>query len=215
MTNQARKLVWLRPLVVLTALSVTTAATAEEAEKSGGAGRTHDEVALSFEGYRVVELSPRIVARLQTLDGEILEGAPDPYGYPLTLRQGTAPYDNSTHTLLGNPKDKEYPHPMHLHLGAHTEAGKGHIGQFDDLPDDMLELWEMPIDTFFGPAAVCNFAFLKPVEGTSAKGKSGLLGQAILPEHFAHVREGDIVLPRIRSGSLRANRGVGTQPNWE
>ena len=104
MSNQARKLAWLRPLVVLTVLSVTTAATAEEAEKSGGAGRTHDEVALSFEGYRVVELSPRIVARLQTLDGEILEGVPDPYGYPLTLRQGTAPYDKEP-----SPEVKDLP----------------------------------------------------------------------------------------------------------
>jgi len=190
MRNRSQYLVWLGPLVVATALVLTLAATAEEADKSGASG----EVPLSFDGYRIVELSPKIVARLQTLDGEILEGVPDPYGYPLTLRQGTAPYDNSTHTLLGNPKDKEYPHPMHLHLGAHTEAGKGHIGQFDDLPDDMLELWEMPIETFFGPAAVCNFEFLKPVEGTSAKGKPGLVGRPILPEHFSHVREGDIVL---------------------
>lgn len=148
----------------------------------------------AFDDFRIVELSPKLVARLQTLDGEILEGVPDPYGYPLTLKQGTAPYDNSTHTLLGNPDDKKYPYPMHLHLGSHTEAGKGHIGQFEDLPDEMLELWEMPLETFYGPAAVCNFEFLKPVQGTSPKGKKGLVGQAILPEHLANVREGDIVL---------------------
>jgi kynurenine formamidase len=176
-------------LVTATLLGALIPATAEPSE---------DDLAAfveSFNRFRVVELSPKVVGRLHTLDGEVLEGVPDPYGYPLVLKQGTAEYDGSTHTLLGNPDDEKWPYPMHLHLGAHSEAGKGHIGQFEDLPEGMLELWEMPLETFYGPAAVCNFDFLKPVEGETENGdKVGKIGRAILPEHFSHVREGDIVL---------------------
>ena len=44
----------------------------------------------------------------------------------------------------------------------------------------MLGIWEMPLDAYYGEAAVCILDHLK--------------GEPILPEHLSNVREGDIVL---------------------
>jgi kynurenine formamidase len=70
----------------------------------------------------------------------------------------------------------------------------------------MQGLWEMPLETFIGEAAVCNLADLTPREitdpseyprgeGWNMKSKSGdLRGQEILPDHLDSIQKGDIVL---------------------
>jgi kynurenine formamidase len=160
---------------------------------------------ISFKGHRVVELSPRLKARITRLDGTTEEGTKDPYGLPWVLEEGVAEYDRTLYTLLGaRYGDPFWPIGRHSgHHGAHTEAGKGHIDLWDHLPEDMMGLWEYPVSTFFGEAAVCNFDYLEPIETNPEnwamtvppKGDEAVIrGQAILPEHFEHVREGDICM---------------------
>jgi kynurenine formamidase len=74
------------------------------------------------------------------------------------------------------------------------------------MPDDMQGLWDMPLDTFIGEAAVCKLAHLAPREiidsseyplgeGWNMKSKPGdVRGQEILPEHLDNIQRGDIVL---------------------
>ena len=67
----------------------------------------------------------------------------------------------------------------------------------------MKGLWEYPVDTFFGEASVFNFKELKPIEtepenyAVVLSGKEGekvIRGQALQPEHFERVKEGDILM---------------------
>jgi kynurenine formamidase len=160
---------------------------------------------ISFEGHRVVELSPRLKARITRLDGTTEEGTKDPYGLPWILEEGVAEYDRTLYTLLGaRHGDPFWPIGRHSgHHGAHTEAGKGHIDLWDHLPDDMMGLWEYPVSTFFGEAAVCNFKDLRPVETNPENwamtvppkdDEPVIRGQALQPEHFENVRKGDICM---------------------
>jgi kynurenine formamidase len=160
---------------------------------------------ISMKGHRVVELSPRLKARITRLDGTTEEGTKDPYGLPWILEEGVAEYDRTLYTLLGaRYGDPFWPIGRHSgHHGAHTEAGKGHIDLWDGLPSDMKGLWEYPVDTFFGEAAVFNFTELAPIETTpdnyafsvpAKEGEACIRGQALLPEHFERVQEGDILL---------------------
>ncbi len=135
--------------------------------------------------YRVVDLSVGMIGTRIKLNGEIEEGDRDMFNNPLVLEEGIAQYDNSMHTWLGSPNYKPYPWRMTGHLSTEVQAGKGHISHWEGLPDDMLGLWEMPLDTFYGTAAVCDLTSVKPV---------GARGQAIRPEHLSNVRKGDIVL---------------------
>lgn len=85
---------------------------------------------------------------------------------------------------------------MTSHHGSHIEGGKG----------DMQGLWDMPLETFIGEAAVCQLAHLTPREiidpieyprgeGWNMKSKPGdVRGQEILPDHLDSVQKGDIVL---------------------
>lgn len=146
--------------------------------------------------YRMVDLSPRMVARVKRLNGDIEEGNADQYGLPWVLEEGVAEYDNTLYTLVGGfAGDTVWPFArMSGHFGSHTEGGKGHIDHWEGLPDDIKGLWEFPLETFFGTAAVCNLSNLKPVETKNDKGETVLRGQAIKPEHLSKVKEGDIVL---------------------
>ncbi len=68
------------------------------------------------------------------------------------------------------------------------------MDHWEGVPDDIQGLWEYPLESFFGPAAVCNLASVEPVESKNDEGETVLLGQAIKPEHLSNVQEDDIVL---------------------
>jgi len=157
---------------------------------------------LNLEGYRIVDLSPRMVARVKRLNGDIEEGNKDVTGLPWILEEGVARYDNTLFNWVGGWKDdKVWPYRISGHFGSHTEGGKGHIDHWEGIPDTMMGLWEYPLETFMGPAAVCNFENLKPAETEipsqmrDAQGEPvPWKGQAITPEHLTNVEKGDIVL---------------------
>ena len=132
--------------------------------------------------YRIVDLSPRMVARVKRLNGDIEEGNKDVTGLPWVLEEGVAPYDNTLYTWIGGwPDDEVWKWRISGHFGSHTEGGKGHIDHWEGLPEDMKGLWEFPLEQFFGPAAVCNMSSVEP-------------GGEITPDHLGNVQEGDIVL---------------------
>lgn len=152
-------------------------------------------IMFDLDKYRLVDLSPRMVARIKRINGEIEEGNTDQYGLPWVLEEGVADYDNTKYTWIGGwPDDKVWKWRLSGHFGSHTEGGKGHMDHWEGLPDDVKGLWEYPLEQFFGPAAVCNLSEVKPVETKDDNGKTGLRGQAIRPEHLSNVQEGDIVL---------------------
>jgi kynurenine formamidase len=124
------------------------------------------------------------------------------------MKEGVFPGDNSLFTLYGAPPGDDVWHQerMTSHHGSHVQGGKGHISHWAGIPADMQGLWEMPLETFIGEAAVCNLADLTPREitdpseyprgeGWNMKSKSGdLRGQEILPDHLDSIQKGDIVL---------------------
>jgi kynurenine formamidase len=163
---------------------------------------------ISFVGCRVVDLSPRIKARVHRVDGSIEEGTTDPYGKPWVMQEGRFPGDNSLFTLYSAPADDAVWHQerMTSHNGAHVQGGKGHIDHWPGMPANMQGVWEMPLETFVGPASVVSLDHLEPRadeqsagyplgEGYKLTSQSGdLRGQEILPEHLASVEQGDILL---------------------
>ena len=83
--------------------------------------------------------------------------------------------DNSLFTMYAAPNDINLydgrqnddilgQERMTTHNGSHIQGGKGHISHWKGVPTDMKGLWELPLDTFIGEAAVCNLDHLKPVE---------------------------------------------------
>ena len=68
------------------------------------------------------------------------------------------------------------------------------MDHWEGLPDNVLGLWEYPIATFFGTAAVCYLDSITPVEQENDKGEKVMVGQPITPDHLDNVRKGDIVL---------------------
>ena len=163
---------------------------------------------ISFDGCRVVDLSPRIKARVHRVDGSIEEGTTDPYGKPWVMQEGRFPGDNSLFTLYSAPADDAVWHQerMTSHNGAHVQGGKGHIDHWPGMPANMQGIWEMPLQTFMGPASVVNLDHLEPRadeqsaryplgEGYKLTSQTGdLRGQEILPEHLNSVEQGDILL---------------------
>ena len=170
---------------------------------------------IDFAGHHVVDLSPRMVGRITRLDGTVEEGNKDVFGLPWILEEGRVPYDDTLYTLIGGKEGDSYWPPGRVsgHCGgSHTEGGKGHMDHWEGLPDGILGLWEMPLDTFFGPAAVCYLDRLEPVEEENDEGEQVKVGQPILPEHLPNVRKGDIVIlgspvPRRRA----ADAGGGNE----
>ena len=163
----------------------------------------------SFEGYRPVDLSPRLKARVYRVDGSIEAGNTDPYGRPWVMKEGRFPADNSLFTLYSAPPGGDeawHQERMTTHHGAHLQGGKGHISHWSGVPEDMKGLWEMPLTTFIGAAAVCNLKDLEPRaiadpseyprgSGMALRSREGdVRGREIKPEHLDNVRRGDIVL---------------------
>ena len=136
---------------------------------------------IDLNNYRVVELSANFESTVYRLDTSVDEGAPDVYNLPWYLEDQINPDDSSIEQLVGHEAgDPVWPIPPSGHHGSHIQLGIGHNDNWSDLPDGMLGLWEMPIDTYYGEAAVCFFDDLK--------------GEPILPEHLGNVQKGDIVL---------------------
>ena len=175
----------------------------------------------SFDGYKAIDLSPRVSPRINRFDGSIEEGATDPYGKHWVMWEGRFPMDNSLFTMYAAPNDINLydgrqnddilgQERMTTHNGSHIQGGKGHISHWKGVPTDMKGLWELPLDTFMGEAAVCNLDHLKPVEVIDqsdypkeyTKRKffqltadpGDMRGQEILPDHLDNIQKGDIVL---------------------
>ena len=175
----------------------------------------------SFDGYKAIDLSPRVSPRINRFDGSIEEGATDPYGKHWVMWEGRFPMDNSLFTMYAAPNDINLydgrqnddilgQERMTTHNGSHIQGGKGHISHWRGVPTDMKGLWELPLDTFIGEAAVCNLDHLKPVEVIDqsdypkeyTKRKffqltadpGDMRGQEILPDHLDNIQKGDIVL---------------------
>ena len=175
----------------------------------------------SFDGYKAIDLSPRVSPRINRFDGSIEEGATDPYGKHWVMWEGRFPMDNSLFTMYAAPNDINLydgrqnddilgQERMTTHNGSHIQGGKGHISHWKGVPTDMKGLWELPLDTFIGEAAVCNLDHLKPIEVIDqsdypkeyTKRKffqltadpGDMRGQEILPDHLDNIQKGDIVL---------------------
>ncbi len=162
----------------------------------------------SFDGHRPVDLSPRLKARIYRVDGSLEEGNTDPYGKPWVMREGRFAGDNSLFTLYAAPPgDEVWPQErMTSHHGVHVQGGGGHISHWAGTSEDMKGLWEMPLETFMGEAAVCNLKDLTPRAitdrseypkgvGPSLRSREGdVRGQEIKPEHLGNIEKGDIVL---------------------
>ena len=183
----------------------------------------------SLAGRKPVDLSPRIKARIHRLDGSVEEGTADPYGRPWVMQEGRFPGDNSLFTLYSAPVGGDevwHQERLSTHHGSHVQGGAGHISHWAGTPDDMQGIWEMPLETFIGEAAVVNLSNLAPqpvqareaypgVEGWNINlddmsasfgelwpKEPALRGQEILPEHLENVEKGDIVLMTSRFTGL-------------
>ena len=158
----------------------------------------------SLEGLKPVDLSPRLKARSYLVDGTLLEGNIDPNGKPWVMREGRFPGDNSLFKLYAAPPggDEVWSQERQsTHHGVHVQGGGGHISHWSGVPDDMKGLWEMPVKTFMGPAAVCNLKNLKSKAATKRGdypvgrvNEGDPCGVEIRPEHLTHVEKGDVVL---------------------
>ena len=58
------------------------------------------------------------------------------------------------------------------------------MDHWEGLPDGILGLWEYPLETFFGPAAVCYLDQLEPVEQEDEEGEEGELVRALAVEEI-------------------------------
>jgi kynurenine formamidase len=138
---------------------------------------------VSLKGKKVVNLSQELVAHLTRIDGTVEEGTTDAYDFPWVVEETVNDEDLTIEHLVGAPMGTipAWPYGIHSgHMGSHIQLGPGHNDNWSGLPEGMLGIWEVPLDTYFGEAVVCNLDHVK--------------GGPILPEHLENVREGDIVL---------------------
>jgi kynurenine formamidase len=138
---------------------------------------------ISLEGHRVVDLTVELVSRVTRIDATVEEGTRDVYNMPWIVEETVNEQDLTIEHLVACNVGTVAEWPIggvSGHMGSHTQLGVGHNDNWSGLPEGMLGIWEVPVDTFYGEAAVCVFDRLK--------------GKPILPEHLSNVREGDIVL---------------------
>ena len=138
---------------------------------------------INLAGHRIVDLSAELVSRVTRLDATVEEGKRDVYNMPWIVEETINERDLTIEHLIGCNVGtvRENPIPgLSGHMGSHTQLGIGHNDNWSGLPDGMLGIWDMPIGTYYGEAAVCILDHLK--------------GGPILPEHLSNVREGDIVI---------------------
>jgi kynurenine formamidase len=138
---------------------------------------------ISLKGKKLVDLSQELVSRVTRLDGTVEEGTKDVYNFPWIVEETVNELDLTIEHLVGSNRGtvKDWPiGPPSGHMGSHIQLGIGHNDNWTGLPEGMLGIWDVPLDTYFGEAVVCNLDDVK--------------GGPILPEHLKNVREGDIVL---------------------
>jgi kynurenine formamidase len=148
---------------------------------------------ISLKGHRVVDLTARLVSRVTRLDASIEEGQRDVYNMPWMVEETVNDKDLTIEHLVAANRGTLTEWPLGAvsgHMGSHIQLGVGHNDNWSGLPEGMLGLWDLPVDAYYGEAAVCILDDLK--------------GEPILPEHLSNVREGDIVLMGSR------NRGKDT-----
>ena len=149
---------------------------------------------INLKGHRVVDLTWELVSRVTRLDGTVEPGKRDVYNMPWIVEETINEKDlTMEHLVAANEGEiAEWPiGGVSGHMGSHTQLGVGHNDNWSGLPEGMLGVWEVPIGTYYGEAAVCILDDLK--------------GQPILPEHLSNVREGDIVLILARVRTAHQN----------
>lgn len=115
--------------------------------------------------YRVIDLSHEVVPGERRIDGRYLHGEPM-WGRPVEVQEFIA-YNARMHFIQGQ-----------THTGTHVEAPYKYIA-------DGADVGAMPVTSYLGEAAFCDFSHKKA-------------GEAITAEEFrqAGVGKGDIVLIR-------------------
>lgn len=150
---------------------------------------------ISLKGHRIVDLSAELVSRITRLDATIEEGKRDVYNMPWIVEETINEKDGTIEHLVACNIGTVAEWPIggvSGHMGSHVQLGVGHNDNWSGLPDGMLGIWDMPVDTYYGEAAVCILDDLK--------------NEPILPEHLSNVREGDIV--------LMGSRNTGKETPW-
>ena len=158
---------------------------------------------IDMKNTRVVDLTWEITSRLTRLDGSIEAGTRDVYNMPWIVEETINERDGTIEHLVGSNRQTIAEWPIggvSGHMGSHIQLGVGHNDNWTCLPEGMLGLWDMPLSTYCGEAAVCNLDHLK--------------GQPILPEHLANVREGDIVLLGSSHSGEQQPTIVGDTADW-
>lgn len=138
---------------------------------------------INLENKRVVDLTAELTSRVTRLDGSVEEGTRDTYGMPWIVEETINEKDGTIEHLVGAnvATVEEWPvGGLSGHMGSHIQLGPGHNDNWTEMPDDMLGIWDVPLDTYYGEACVCKLDAIK--------------GEPIMPEHLDNVREGDIVL---------------------
>jgi kynurenine formamidase len=137
---------------------------------------------ISLKGHRIIDLSVELISRVYRLDATVEDGTRDVYGMPWMVEESINEADSTIeHLIACNVGDPIWPiGGISGHMGSHTQLGVGHNDNWSGLPEGMLGLWDLPVDAYYGEAAVCIFNDLK--------------AEPILPKHLSNVREGDIVL---------------------
>lgn len=158
---------------------------------------------IDMKNTRVVDLTWEITSRLTRLDGSIEVGTRDVYNMPWIVEETINERDGTIEHLVGSNRQTIAEWPIggvSGHMGSHIQLGVGHNDNWTCLPEGMLGLWDMPLSTYCGEAAVCKLDHLK--------------GQPILPEHLANVREGDIVLLGSSHSGEQQPTIVGDTADW-
>lgn len=138
---------------------------------------------VNLEGHRIVDLTVELISRVTRLDGTIEPGTRDVYNMPWIVEECVNEKDGTIEHLVACNEGTVAEWPIggvSGHMGSHTQLGIGHNDNWSGLPDGMLGLWDVPIETYYGEAAVCLLNDLK--------------GEPIRPEHLQNVQEGDIVI---------------------
>ena len=138
---------------------------------------------ISLKGHRMVDLTWELVSRVTRLDTSVEPGTRDIYNMPWIVEETVNEQDGTIEHLVACNEGTVAEWAIggvSGHMGSHTQLGVRHNDNWSGLPDGMLGLWDMPIGTYYGDAAVCILDDLK--------------GKPILPKHLANVREGDIVI---------------------
>ena len=138
---------------------------------------------ISLKGKRVVDLTAELVARVARIDGTIEPGIADVYGHGWLCEETINNKDGTIEHLVGADMGAVADWSiggLSGHMGSHIQLGVRHNDNWSGLPEGMKGIWEMPVESYFGEACVCQLDHLK--------------GQKIRPEHLENVQEGDIVL---------------------